>query len=43
MVKEILKKMAVGKTEKAFTEWQHYSPKMPKILVEKIEEKKDEK
>lgn len=43
MKKNILKKMAENKVEKAFTDWRIFSPELPKVLKEKIESKKEEK
>lgn len=40
-MKNLLKKIAVKSTEKAFTAMNVYQPKMPKVLEKKIEEKKD--
>lgn len=40
-VKDMLKKMAEGSTEGAFTIMKVYQPKMPKALRDKIEEKRD--
>lgn len=39
-MKEILKRIALRNTEKAFTIMSHYQPKMPKILKEKLEKNK---
>ena len=39
-MKNILKKIAFNHTEKAFTFMQHYQPKLPKALKEKIEKNK---
>ena len=39
-MKKILKQIAFKNTEKAFTIMQHYQPKMPKILKEKLEKNK---
>lgn len=41
MFKDALKKIAKGKTNKAFTDWDFYSPKKPKIIEKMIEGKKD--
>lgn len=39
-MKKILRKIAIKNTEKAFTAMNHFQSKMPKILMNKIEEKK---
>lgn len=39
-MKNLLKKLAMNNTEKAFTAMQHFQPKMPKALKAKIESKK---
>ena len=39
-MKKILKLIAFKNTEKAFTIMEHYNPKMPKILKEKLEKNK---
>lgn len=39
-MKNLLKKIALNSTEKAFTFMEHYQPKMPKILKEKLEKNK---
>ena len=39
-MKNLLKKIALNSTEKAFTFMEHYNPKMPKILKEKLEKNK---
>jgi hypothetical protein len=41
-MKELLKKIAENKVEEAFTDWRFFSPEKPKILKEKIENKKVE-
>lgn len=41
MFRETLKKIAKNKSNKAFTEWEFYSAKKPKIIEKMIEEKKD--
>lgn len=40
IMKNLLKKLAMNNTEKAFTAMQHFQPKMPKALKAKIESKK---
>ena len=41
-MKDLLKKLAENKVEEAFTDWRAFSPEMPKILKEKIEDKKED-
>lgn len=40
IMKNLLKKLAMNNTEKAFTAMNHFQPKMPKALKAKIESKK---
>lgn len=40
-MKKFLKKFADKKVENAFTAWRAFSPEMPKVLKEKVEEKKE--
>lgn len=35
-MKNFVKLIAEKNTEKAFTSWNHYQPKMPKSLMEKV-------
>ena len=39
-MKDILKKIALGSTEKAFTCMKVYAPKMPKLIKKAIDSKK---
>lgn len=43
MVKEFLKSISRNQLNSAFTFWEFYSPKRPKILEQMIEERKEEK